>query len=418
MVVAQSHSVGPHCVDAPAHPNVRSLLKLVPGNLLSVWDNQTVTVLGAFMATWSGARQTFGDGVPQAGSTFDESARLRQLADGLEAADPGSRWTGASADAYAKVNTEHRRVIGALADLDQRLAAHVDQSAQIVTSGRTELDAVRQWVADAAQSVPPGRAGEQMMLSIVQAGIGRVSEIMTRSNGDLNEVAGQISTLREEYQLLGDQKFGPKQAPPEVPPDEPSTDVKLLDILEKYQVSADPDGEITVDLPGMDPQTVTVSEAKLLARLGPLDAYEVYQIKEEARAEANLRFPSDGDEHDNHNDAFRHAYANALLTEKFGEEWTQAYTTAHERGPDNPAVVEAMDLYNNEIGRGIATDNPGADSDELAAKVEQAVKGGDMVVVDKDGNLGWSDQVPADGTGSAGDSQPIPGTDPKPLPYP
>lgn len=161
------------------------------------------------MSTWTSARQTFGDGVPQSGSAFDGSARLRAMADSLEAADPGSRWTGPSADSYAEVNAEHRRVIGELADLDQRLAAYVDRSAQIVIAGRFELDAVRQWVTDAARSVPPGRAGDRLVLSVVQAGIGRVSEIVMRANDDLNAVGEQIAALREQYALLGDQRFGP-----------------------------------------------------------------------------------------------------------------------------------------------------------------------------------------------------------------
>jgi hypothetical protein len=69
-------------------------------------------------------------------------------------AAPGSRWKGSAASAYDAANTNHRRVIGELAGLDQRLKAHIDQSARAVTAGRHDLDAVRKWVLDAATGVP------------------------------------------------------------------------------------------------------------------------------------------------------------------------------------------------------------------------------------------------------------------------
>jgi hypothetical protein len=51
-------------------------------------------------------------------------------------------------------------VFGQLASLDQRLSAQVTQTAKIVVTGRQNLDTVRQWVVDAAASVPPGRNRE------------------------------------------------------------------------------------------------------------------------------------------------------------------------------------------------------------------------------------------------------------------
>ena len=82
-------------------------------------------------------------------------------------------------------STTTTKVIGKLAGLDQRLAAQVNQSAQIVTTGRQNLDAVRQWVLDAAASVPPGKNREQMLMPIVQRGLGQVTDIVTKSNGEL-----------------------------------------------------------------------------------------------------------------------------------------------------------------------------------------------------------------------------------------
>src|SRR5215213_2851365 len=86
------------------------------------------------------------------------SGTLRGLQSTVETAAPGSKWSGGAANAYGAANTEHGRVLGQMAGLDQRLAAHVDQSAEVVAAGRRNLDAVRQWVVDAAATVPPGQA--------------------------------------------------------------------------------------------------------------------------------------------------------------------------------------------------------------------------------------------------------------------
>jgi hypothetical protein len=172
-----------------------------------------VSVLNAFLATWSNARQTFGEGTPQSGAQYDNSATLREAQSTVESAAPGSRWTGGAANAYGAANTEHSRVIGQLAGLDQRLSAHVDQSADVVAAGRRDLDSVRKWVVDAAANTPQGQAGEQMRLAIVQKGIGQLEEIMQRSNGQLNSIGGKIRGLGDEYQALGNQKFGIKDGP-------------------------------------------------------------------------------------------------------------------------------------------------------------------------------------------------------------
>ena len=172
-----------------------------------------MSVLNAFLATWSNARQTFGEGTPQSGAQYDNSATLRQAQSTVESAAPGSRWTGGAANAYGAANTEHGRVIGQVAGLDQRLSAHVDQSAEVVTAGRRDLDSVRKWVVDAAASSPQGQAGEQMRLAIVQKGIGQVQEIIQRSNGELNSIGAKIRGLGDEYQALGNQKFGIKDGP-------------------------------------------------------------------------------------------------------------------------------------------------------------------------------------------------------------
>ena len=69
------------------------------------------------------------------------------------------------------------------------------------------------WRKVAAGAGEQGQAGEQMRLAIVQKGIGQVQEIIQRSNGELNSIGAKIRGLGDEYQALGNQKFGIKDGP-------------------------------------------------------------------------------------------------------------------------------------------------------------------------------------------------------------
>ena len=170
-------------------------------------------VLDALLSTWSNARSAFGEGTPQTGAQYDSSGPLREMQTTVQSAAPGSKWTGGAASAYGTANADHSEVFGKLAGLDQRLCAQVDQSSQVVDAGRRNLDAVRQWVLDAAAAVPPGKNREQMLMPIVQNGLSQLTEIVTKSNGDLNKIGGEIRRVSREYDALGNQKFAPKEGP-------------------------------------------------------------------------------------------------------------------------------------------------------------------------------------------------------------
>lgn len=160
--------------------------------------------LDGFMAVWSKARNTFGEGVPQDGSQFDRSAQLRQLQSNVEGARPASQWTGSASESYDAANQKQGRVLAESAALDQRLRTEVDRAAAVVTAGRRDLDAVRQWVVSAASTVPDTRQGDRQLYTIVSKGSGDVADILQKSNGDLNAIAGRLRGLGGEYQLLGD----------------------------------------------------------------------------------------------------------------------------------------------------------------------------------------------------------------------
>jgi len=185
-------------------------------------------------------------------------------------------------------------------------------------------------------------------------------------------------------------------------------------------------------IPFMDARQITATEARMLDRLtfrkGLVGLHAFKSIADEAFDFANARYPDAAappagvaaqiarapaaerkgmlrawQKNDGHNDAFRHAFWNAMLTQEYGEPWTREFTTAHEARPHNEKVREAMDLYNNEVGRGIGQANPRASRTELAQLVQNAVREGRMVVVGQDGHLAWSDQVPLGQHGIAPD---------------
>jgi hypothetical protein len=166
-----------------------------------------VSVLDGFLATWSDAKATFGEGTPETGAKFDQSGPLLTAQANVESAAPGSTWSGRGASAYGTANTEHGAVLGKVAGLDQRLSGQVNQSSEVVAAGRRDLDSLRQWVVDAAAAVPPGKNRDQMLLPIVQKGLGQLTDIVRKSNGDLGKIGAEIRALDAEYKALANQRF-------------------------------------------------------------------------------------------------------------------------------------------------------------------------------------------------------------------
>ncbi|MFZ5440300.1 MAG: DUF6973 domain-containing protein [Myxococcota bacterium] len=187
-------------------------------------------------------------------------------------------------------------------------------------------------------------------------------------------------------------------------------------------------GGLPVPTPFVDTYRITQTEGKLLDKLasqrGIAGQMAFRDIKDRAFDVSEARFPDPTPipagrdrqwlNNDGHRDAFRHAYWNALMTREFGASWTAQFATAHEGLPGNPSNREAMDLYNNEVGRQIALANPDATPEQLADLVQQAVNDGRLVVVPPSGSgLEWSDRVPRWGHGLtdgrvAGGGNPVP----------
>lgn len=162
-----------------------------------------MSVLEGFLTTLTNARATFGEGIPE---HFDGEALSRLHAD-LAAAAPGRHWSGQAASAYGTVHDEHRQVLGALAELDKRIAPHLDEAARVVAAGRQELDSLRQWVVDLANSVPPEANQDEVLSPVVKQASNQIIEVITRSNAELNAIGAKIQGFGGEYAALTSQRF-------------------------------------------------------------------------------------------------------------------------------------------------------------------------------------------------------------------
>ncbi|MFD6388931.1 DUF6973 domain-containing protein [Nocardia sp. NPDC060259] len=148
----------------------------------------------------------------------------------------------------------------------------------------------------------------------------------------------------------------------------------------------------------ISPSLYTAEEIAAMERLyytqGIGAVGQALSFPDQARQAAEEYSPTT--EADGQGDAFRHMYWNALMSQKFGEEWTETYATAHEMTGGNNPHREAMDLWNNDLGRKIGAANPDASPEELQALVRQEVESGKGVVItakDATGNQLPADQV-------------------------
>jgi hypothetical protein len=199
-------------------PGFRLEISIRPGVLVGALD--------AFYTTWSQARTTFGEGAPTTGDSFDGSARLREMQATIASAAPDDRWQGTASQAYAAKNAEHAAVFGKLADLDQRMAAEVSNSAAVVSAGRRNLDDLQKWVDAADASIPGGQSGETMRMILARKGLSQVSDTVQRSTEEMRAIGRKVDDIRGEYDAIkGESRkaSGLKENPPPVTADDNRT---------------------------------------------------------------------------------------------------------------------------------------------------------------------------------------------------
>jgi len=102
----------------------------------------------------------------------------------------------------------------------------------------------------------------------------------------------------------------------------------------------------------------------------PLDALKVQAARKQAEEEMRARY---GDRNpsivDGEADAWRHTRWNQLMTESMGTERAKEFADAHERTWVDPNPdARLMDLYNNQVGRGLPHDPKGHMDPNLALR--------------------------------------------------
>ncbi|MFE4456656.1 DUF6973 domain-containing protein [Nocardia tengchongensis] len=234
------------------------------------------------------------------------------------------------------------------------------------------------------------------------------------TDASTNDIAGVLEDLSNTVKL----------ALANVPTDKTLADILLNNQVDDQKMVVWPSGTILEAIlifdPSFKPTPMTVTEAAALAELfniqGPTALKDFYDIKNQAADTAKELFPDSVN--DGQGDAFRHTYWNALMSDRFGEGFAKTYATGHEGAPGQPSHREAMDLFNNNLGRTIAEENPGASADQLKDKVKEAIGQGRAIVIgttegSPDPHIGWSggpNGIPEKDTGLApGAFVPLPG---------
>ncbi|UAK33389.1 wnt family protein [Nocardia asteroides] len=175
--------------------------------------------------------------------------------------------------------------------------------------------------------------------------------------------------------------------------------------------------------PDFNPSLMTSEEIDAMKKLffsgptGPAAVFEHAELTQDAKDTAEQVFPASVD--DGKGDAFRHAYWNALMTQKYGEDWTKEFATAHEKSGGNTPQREAMDLYNNELGRKVALAHPDASPEEMKELIRNEINNGNAIVIEnkeldgtttKPAQITWSNAVSEAQTGPPpGVGVPLPG---------
>ncbi|OBK00177.1 hypothetical protein A5638_00735 [Mycolicibacterium fortuitum] len=170
-----------------------------------------MSALDGFYSTWDKARETFGVGTPPDGSQYDGSSQLLRMKGMIDSAAKHDGWQGTGADAYAAANKEHANVYGKLAELDKQMAAEVTNAANIVTTGREQLDATKSWVDSAVDVVPKSVSAEvreKYLVLIAREGIKYVNNTASTAKGDMLKLGFRITDIKNQYESCRTRSWG------------------------------------------------------------------------------------------------------------------------------------------------------------------------------------------------------------------
>ncbi|WP_424185971.1 DUF6973 domain-containing protein [Actinokineospora sp. G85] len=350
------------------------------------------------MATWDEVKQWRADAVGQVG---DHLAARRNLVVDLQDELDGGKPAGWAGEAAEAADNDLRARRQSLEELAARLSAAVraiDDTEQSVRELALRVEATEDRAVRNGLRIVNGEVVETQggtgSLDVAALRI-EVRAVLAQAAAIDSELDSVLQGIRSgEIDDAGATTLAEAAAAGE---DRVADERRHRDLLDKYQVRTDattmwPSGLTgwLAEQRGFAKQEVTEAEAAMLddlqARKGILGLKEFADIRQDALHVAEGKFEGKGLT-DGHADAFRHAYWNALMAQRYGEEWAGEFATAHERNPSSHPVAVGMDLHNNEVGREIARTNPDASPQELATLVEQAVNDGRMVVIDDNDTL-------------------------------
>ncbi len=347
-----------------------------------------------------------------AGSTFDASHEYWRGHGGEDAressrthADDAVRSASVIGAVAEKFDTRVSELEGEVSNLPSKVTEALSSEFDFyveddgtVNSERSNMEWLRVWKSDYLTKLAEKEGLENFLTIAIRGSLARIEDIDRRGAEELRTVLGGLSD-RVKYGVVGT-------------PDDP----RLAEILRRYQTAPSeggarlwPSGVLlqairAVD-PAVEPVFMTPEEIVMLATMGARpngldDLVDFFAIRSQASGAAEQQHAGPRSISDGHGDAFRHTYWNALMTQRFGEDWTRQFATAHEQLGGNPPPREAMDLYNNEIGRQLAREHPEASPEELAAAVDRAVRDGRTLVIGADDEIAWSDRVAEHSTGA------------------
>ena len=139
----------------------------------------------------------------------------------------------------------------------------------------------------------------------------------------------------------------------------------------------------------------------------PFKAKRALRISKEARQKADSIANTstlDGDKNGGQVDAFRHSYWQARLTQTIGKRASYKLGKAHEKGnyiyykrhkledgtiPDK--VSTDMDLFNNDVGISITSENKGLSKTEIENLLIKKIKAGELKIIAKNKNGNFLD---------------------------
>ncbi|WP_431956602.1 DUF6973 domain-containing protein [Nocardia lijiangensis] len=336
----------------------------------------------------------------------EHGAISRQLAD-----SPGF-WRGRTGDAMRVKGEEATSSLPKIADAFEKGSHASSQIAHILGFAKqTAVDAIKTAEDERYTVGEDGTVGysEEFLYWLMEER--DISYFLARATLDLGAKQHE-DKIKKALRDAGDAAESAREAIDklfEAVPIPPNEELGWITVFSQVEpdpqgMSKWPDGALKAAMEAktlgeFEPLDVTQSELAMLENLSLGDKIRFYQIQSEASETAEELFPEnhangDPNTQDNHTDAFRHAYWNALMTQEFGADWTKEYTSKHEGRPDNAAVREAMDLHNNEVGRQLALANPDASPEEMREIVKNAIENGDTVVINQNQQLSFSNDVP------------------------